>query len=119
MLIPISICLCGILLFIGALRLYLVNKKDIQSAKIYSLTCYIGFTIWFSALLYIFYDYAIFYFDLIDVLIVFCCLAISAVLILQPAWGKKGKRGREILELIVPLLVIVTQIASASWTPAR
>lgn len=105
--IPIFICLCGILLFIGALRLYLINKKDIQSAKIYSLTCYIGFTIWFGALLYIFYDYAIFSFDLIDVLIVFCCFAISAVLILQPAWGKKGKRGKRILELISLVFVIL------------
>ena len=81
MLIPILIALCGVLLFIVALRLYFINKKDKQSAKIYSLICYIGFTIWFGFLLYIVYNYAVSSFGLIDLLIVFCCFAISAVLI--------------------------------------
>ena len=101
--IPILIALCGVLLFIVALRLYFINKKDKQSAKIYSLICYIGFTIWFGFLLYIVYNYAVSSFGLIDLLIVFCCFAISAVLILQPAWGNKKKK---ILGLILPILGI-------------
>ena len=102
MFIPICISLFGALLFGVGMQMYYKSKGDVQSAKIYSFTCYIGFMIWFGVLAYFLFEYVFFSFDVIDCLIVFCCLSTASVLILSPAWGKNKHSG-----ILAPVLVIL------------
>lgn len=105
MLISVCLLLFGILLFVVGLLLYRKNKGDMQSAKIYSLTYYLGFALWFSRSLYLLYKYILRSFGLIDYLIIFFCFAVASMVILAPAWGKNKQKQK--LRILASGLIIL------------
>lgn len=114
MLFQICVFSFGILLFAAGLLIYRSKKNDPEAVKICSLSCYIGFAVWFGTALCWGYERFARSFGLIDLAVTFCLYGIAAEFILGPAFKILSREKRKTRIFLLFLLIVLLLTARAA-----